>query len=87
MKTVKIAKFDPFHHEMAEDTVISITEDNPDLHDIDYKTLEDVAAYFENQATMLSDALYNSLPQGTFDRLLIKLMQHKTSLYRGKTGS
>jgi hypothetical protein len=87
MKTIKIAKFDPLHQETAEDTVISITEDNPGLSNNDHRSMKDMAVYYEDQADLIADALYNSLPQGTFDRLVIKLLQHKTSLYRGKTES
>ncbi len=84
MTTIKVAKFDPLHNKVAEDTVISITESLPEYRK---GTIQDTLAYYENQADMIADALFNSLPQGTFDRLLIKLMQRKTSLYRGKTES
>lgn len=86
MNEVKVAKFDPLQNQTAEDTVISIAEDYPISLNND-RTTEELVAYYENQAELIADALFNSLPQGTCDRLLIKLMQHKTSLYRGKTES
>ncbi len=87
MTTIKVAKFDPLHNKVAEDTIISITEALPAIISKCIMPIEEVEEYFEAQADQIADALFNSLPQGTLDRLHIKLMQHKTSLYQGKTES
>lgn len=41
--------------------------------------------FHERQAAMINKALSESLPQGTYDRLGIMFMQHKVSLYQGRT--
>lgn len=51
------------------------------------KTMKEVAEVYEKQAAVIADALYNSLPQGTFDRLIIELMRKKLSIYCGVTRS
>ena len=43
--------------------------------------------FHEDQAGMINHALQAVLPQGTYDRLGIKFMQHKISLYQGRTGT
>ena len=64
------------------DASISICGTLPDCM---VRSLEDVGKHFDEQATLLEQALYNSLPQGTYDRLAIKLMSRKVSLYVGIT--
>lgn len=46
----------------------------------DELTLDELDELFENQAKLLFDALIESLPIGTTDRLLIKLLERKKSL-------
>jgi hypothetical protein len=41
--------------------------------------------FHEKQAQAINKALLESLPQGTYDLLGIMFMQHKTSLYQGRT--
>lgn len=48
-------------------------------------TLNEYGAFHERQALMINKALWKSLPQGTYDRLGIMFMQHKVSLYQGRT--
>jgi hypothetical protein len=48
-------------------------------------TLDECEQFYERQAHMISKALRESLPQGTYDRLGIMFMQHKVSLYQGRT--
>jgi len=50
-------------------------------------TLKDIENFYRKQAEVLVDALFNALPQGTFDRMTIEIMKKKVSLYRGKTES
>ena len=75
---ITLSKADPIGKEELPDMFISISADLPK-----HKTLEDSENYYDTQAIQLEDALYNVLPQGVFDRLTIKLMERKTSLYRG----
>ncbi len=49
--------------------------------------LDKVGSFYQAEADTLADALFNSLPQGTLDRLLIHLMKRKLSCYRGITSS
>jgi len=49
------------------------------------KTLKDAEIHYEQQAELIENALFGSLPQGVYDRLIVKLMKRKTSLYRGIT--
>jgi len=48
-------------------------------------TLNECEKFHERQATMINKALFESLPQGTYDLLGIKFMQSKVSLYQGRT--
>lgn len=85
MKEIRLVKFDPLSCQEAEDTVIRIIDEIPEFQ---YnKGLESIEGYYNDQADKLADALFNSLPQGTLDRLFIVLMKRKVSLYRGKTNS
>lgn len=44
-------------------------------------------AYYDTEAKMIADGLFDALPQGTLDRILIHFMQRKLSLYRGLTNT
>ncbi len=50
-------------------------------------TLDECEKFHERQAHMINKALRESLPQGTYDLLGIMFMQHKVSLYQGRTES
>jgi hypothetical protein len=79
--TITLSKADSLLSNIkVPDIFIDISSDLPAC-----KTLEDSEKYYEAQAIKLEDALYNVLPQGVLDRLIIKLMERKTSLYRGIT--
>lgn len=75
---ITLSKADPIGKKAVPDMFINISTDLPVN-----ETLEDSENYYEAQAILLESALYNVLPQGVFDRLIIKLMERKTSLYRG----
>lgn len=47
------------------------------------ESLDDVKKYFDLEATKLFYALTESLPQGVIEPLIIKLLQHRVSLYHG----
>lgn len=81
MKEVKLYKFSPLRGQVAEDTVIRIDQVLPDSHD---ETLKDTERFYQNQAKILADALFNSLPQGIMEPLTIEFLKRRVSLYRGK---
>lgn len=83
MKTVRVYKAQPItKNEEVKSVTIYI---NAEIEHA--KTLEDAEFVYQEDASMLADALFNSLPQGTADRLLIELLKRKTSLYCGTTTS
>lgn len=45
--------------------------------------LEKVRALYDMDAEIVVDALFASLPQGTLERLLAKMIMRRASLYRG----
>lgn len=77
---VRLAKADSFGVKPTEETVIEIADSIP-------KNIKNANLWYTTQAKILTDALCNSLPQATLDRLLIALMKIKVSFYRGKMGS
>ena len=79
-QTIKLAKFSPLRNHEAPDTMVHIYQEVPS-----FKDMEEVEAFYTNEADRLADALFESLPQGTLDRLLISLMSRKVSVYKGKT--
>ncbi len=82
MKVISLSKAKPIGNRHHEAVQIFIQNDTPD-----FKDLKQGEAYYEEQAATLADGLFDSLPQGTYDRLVIKLMTKKTSLYAGRTAS
>lgn len=48
-------------------------------------TLKESEKLYDKHARRIDDALADSLPQGTHDRLGILFMQRKASLYQGRT--
>lgn len=74
-KTIRLYKALPItRNEKVTPVTIYIHAEVPPIH-----TLEDAESQYQSDAKVL--------PQGTCDRLLIALMQHKVSLYRGTTNS
>ena len=84
---IVLCKYNPFRDGVQNNGVIIEITEPVEKHTAPLSTLEEVKKFYENQSSVLADALFNHLPQGTCDRLLIKLMQKKTSLYVGKTES
>lgn len=77
---VKLAKAAPVGKTLTVvDTVIMI---DSEITEFGPTWLGDAADFYEDQAAMLVDALIQSLPGGTLDRVLIRLMEHKASLFR-----
>jgi len=79
MRKITLAKFEPLAGQVAEDTLILVTSKIPEM-----TLLKDNMTFHEQQATDLVEALFNCLPQGTFDLVGIKFMEKKVSLYQGK---
>lgn len=78
MKTLKLYKADSLTIEEVPNRRIQIDSDLPA-----YVSLEKTEKCFELQALYLEDALYNSLPQAVYDRLIIHMMKRKVSSYKG----
>ena len=84
MKETKVCKANPLLERCLEieGQAIIIDSKIPDC-----LTLDECKIFHEKQARLIDDALFNSLPQGTYDLLGIKFMQRKVSLYQGRTGT
>ena len=78
MQTYTITKAGAVGSACPDDTQISITGQPPET----WKTLKDAGEFYEHEAEMLFHALSASLPGGTFDRLLGKMLAAKASLLR-----
>lgn len=68
----------------VEDCIIEISESLPE-----YKasTLAEIEKFYAGEAKLIADALFDHLPQGIFEPLLVEMMRHRISLYRGVSGS
>ena len=63
--------------ETVRTTVIQISESLPS-----YETLEMVDSHYNAQAWAIEAALIESLPGGTYDRLLGRMLERKASHFR-----
>lgn len=81
MKEIRLYKFSPLRGQIAEDTVIHIDQDIPEYHD---QILKEIEKFYQEQAKILADALFNSLPQGVIEPLTIEFLKRRVSLYMGK---
>ncbi len=63
--------------------VIRITQELP----AEFEDLEEAAAFYYDQAKELEITLSDSLPGGTYDRLLVRMLAHKASHFRVAHGS
>jgi hypothetical protein len=80
MKTVHICKAEGFRDEVNPGVTIRIDTDMPEF---DYRQpLEQAGKFYEDQASVLFAALRDSLPGGTLDRLLGKMLAYKASHFR-----
>jgi len=82
MKEVRLYKFSPLRGQVPEDTIIRIDQDLPDYRN--HETLKDAEKFYQNQAEILADALFSSLPQGIMESLTIEFLKRRVSLYMGK---
>ena len=80
MITVHICKGGGFRDEPTPSVTICIDTDMPEF---DYKQpLEQAGKFYEGQANILFIAMRDSLPGGTLDRLLGKMLAYKASHFR-----
>ena len=84
MRELKVRIADPIGESAPTSVTIKIENSLPLLQP-SFGT--DVEEIYNEDAESLAWALFYSLPQGTFDRLIIKLMKRKVNLYRGLTRS
>lgn len=84
MKEIQIMKADQIRDTEVKPITIVINSSLPHISDHDENPVEEAYGY---DADLLSRALFYSLPQGTFDRLVIKMLKRKVSVYRGITKS
>ena len=84
MKTIRIAMAEQTDKMGSVPAPVTIIIDGQ-LPDIDSSV--DIHSFFDGQARRLAYELFYSLPQGTYDKLIIELMKRKVSVYRGLTRS
>jgi len=85
MKEIKIYKAQPIEDKKAESINIIIDKEIPNIEDmaLDGRFSYNVARkIYKNQGEMIGNALYNSLPGGTIDELLIFLLEKKASFFK-----
>jgi hypothetical protein len=84
MKTIRICKAKIIENDYPEPVTVIIDGELPDISNLKQYRLQSLEQFYQDEAELLVDALWNSLPQGTFDRLGIEFMEKKISLYRGR---
>ena len=78
MTTIVLSKAEPtIQSEPVEETTIHISEPMPKM--LREGALEQLAEWFDIQAHWLEKALFESLPGGTYDHLLSKMLARKSS--------
>ena len=82
MKKTKACKAEPLRQKIESQTIIINGKIPEDLW-IDNKSEE----FYDNEAQMIDNALWSSLPQATYDRLGIMFMKRKLFIYQGRTGT
>jgi hypothetical protein len=75
---VIVSKADPAYTEKpVADMRIEIIGAQPD-----YESLDEAARYYDNQARQIEEALHRSLPGGTYDRLVGRMLARKATHFR-----
>lgn len=82
MKEIRIMKADQIGGKEVKPVTLVIDDTLPDFSAKDSEPIEEAYNY---DAELLAGALFQSLPQGTMERLIIKLLKLKVSVYRGIT--
>lgn len=83
MKFVKIHMAEGIGQTMPQPVSLEIDTELPSTDEI--KSLDEIESLFARDASLIAEALYNSLPQGARLRLVIELMklESKNKLLRG----
>jgi len=76
-KEIHIYKAAPVDDRQIRPVIVHITEPIPEMESLDAAEMT-----YWNEADELSEALYDALPGGTFDRVLVRLMEIKATLFR-----
>lgn len=77
MKTITVVRAGAIGGEQPEEAMITITGE-PD----DTVSLKAAEAFYEEQAEQLATVLEQTLPGGTLDRVIGRLMARRASLFR-----
>jgi hypothetical protein len=78
MNTIILSIAEPIADQDPEPVTIIIDGKLPEFSD-----LKEAEQYYDHQASALEKGLFNALPQGVMDKVIIRLMARKVSLYRG----
>lgn len=87
MRVVPVFLASPLHDDEPTPVTIEIIENMPEevFPGLEGEERWDAhKQFYTKQAQLLADALYDALPQGTFDKLIVELMAKKVSIYRGR---
>ena len=76
-ETITVRGYDPFDHQEGVDVTLHIKGKPPDHHPLNTET------WFDYQAALVSFALL-ALPQGTRQRVLVRLLKQHRNIYMGK---
>lgn len=86
IKKIAVAKAEPIGPDQKVDSVLIEIGGEPMTHeDHSMSTsawMVERAEYYNNQAARIEDALHQSLPGGTYDRLLNQMLQRKAGLLK-----
>jgi len=74
---ISLAKAEPIGDQIIPTVVINISDVPPQ-----FDSLNDAAQRYTNQAQLLERGLHDTLPGGTYDRLLGLMLTRKASLFK-----
>jgi hypothetical protein len=77
MSELTLHKAQPTGPQKIEPVTVVIAETIPE-----FKTLNDISLFASTEANRLEQALYNSLPGATYDRLLGIMLERKATHFR-----
>ncbi len=82
MPKIEIHHNQPFFNQTTEPLVIEIAEEVPALKASENGYLDEYRIFYRMEGRALADALWQHLPGGTLDQLLIALLEKRASLMR-----
>lgn len=77
MTEISICKAQPLGSIRAPNTTIEIASEIPP-----FPSLLEAREFYQKQAILLADALFQSLPGGTLDELMAELMKRRASYFK-----